>query len=169
MLSIMRVVLQALPLVLVFGAALHASCADNAATGDTTSGNVTVSEPSNQACNNGAPNGYCEALAAVPESCECFDCVETAACTGACNDDGTCGAGEDCTCEDCYQPGSNCETPEPQGAGPSGDPGPTNGGSPSNGGSPPGSGGGPGAGGAPSNGGGPGAGGAPGNGGAGGA
>jgi hypothetical protein len=119
----MKIVLQALPLLLVFGAALHASCADDAATGDTTSGNVTVSEPSNQACNNGAPNGYCEALSAVPESCECFDCVETAACTGGCNDDGTCGAGEDCTCEDCYVPG-DCETPEPDGPGPNPSPNP---------------------------------------------
>jgi len=136
----MKIVLQALPLLLVFGAAVHASCADDAATGDTTSGNVTVSEPSNQACNNGAPNGYCEALSAVPESCECFDCVETAACTGGCTDDGTCGAGEDCTCEDCYIPGQGCDGPQPEGPGPTNNPGPGPGGGaggdPSNGGAP---------------------------------
>lgn len=111
MLSGMKLLVQALPLLLVVGVVLHASCADSSATGDTTS-NVTVNNPPVEACNDGQPDGFCNALGAVPETCDCFDCVETAYCLGTCDDDDACGAGEDCTCIDCFE-ANDCDGEDP--------------------------------------------------------
>lgn len=112
MLEGMKAFVQALPLLLVAAVSTHAACSDDAATGDTSNPTVTVGEPVPEACNGGSPDGYCNALGGVPETCACFDCVETAFCTGACNDNGTCDAAEDCTCEDCYDPGCDGSPPD---------------------------------------------------------
>lgn len=56
------------------------------------------------------PDGFCAAYAAVPESCACADCTETALCAKKCTDDGKCDfdAGEDCSCADCFFKDSKC-------------------------------------------------------------
>ncbi len=157
----MKHFVQALPLLLVGAIALHSACDSSGGPGDTSSVNVTTEPVHGDACNGGRPDGYCNSLGDLPETCECFDCVDTAYCNGTCNNDGTCAADEDCTCDDCYDPG--CDGPPTDDTtGPGA--GTPNGGAPSNGGA--GNGGAPttSTGGAPSNGGG----GAAANGGAGG-
>jgi hypothetical protein len=65
-------------------------------------------------CNDGRPDEVCNFFGAAPETCACFDCVNSAACTNRCKDDGACGADEDCTCVDCFEElGIGCEPPDP--------------------------------------------------------
>src|SRR5689334_9217861 len=109
----MKSLVQALPLLLVGGVAVHSACSDDNGLDDTTSVNVTSAPIEPDACNDGRPDGYCNALGALKESCECFDCVETAYCLGRCVDDDECTADEDdCTCADCYD--AECQGEEPQ-------------------------------------------------------
>ncbi|NUP12069.1 MAG: hypothetical protein HOW73_38985 [Polyangiaceae bacterium] len=158
------------PILLVGAVAAHAACGDSSATGDPGTGTFTTSSGEPQACNGDGPDGYCNALGGVPETCSCFDCVETAYCLGTCNDNGTCDAEEDCTCADCFDPGCDGSPPDDDGTDSSDDSTMTSGGAPSNGGAPATGGGGAGSGGAPATGGGgAGTGGAPAAGGAGGA
>lgn len=106
----MKLLVQAFPILLVGVVAVHAACNDATVDDSDATGTVTVGDPVPEACNGGQPDGYCNSLGAVPETCSCFDCVETAYCLGTCNDNGTCEAGEDCTCADCFTPG--CEGPD---------------------------------------------------------
>ena len=82
----------------------YAGC-DNGATttGAVTSATITNGTGYHPACNGGVRDGFCNALGADPETCECLDCVDTAFCKGGCKDDGVCNPsqGEDCTCKDC--------------------------------------------------------------------
>lgn len=134
----MKQIAQALPLVLVFGLALHPACGDESDTASTQNPTVATGDPFPEACNDGAPDGYCNFQGGDPETCDCFDCVETPACSGQCNDNGTCDGTEDCTCKDCY---SDACVNDGQGPGPG--PGPdtttttsSSGGAPGTGGAP---------------------------------
>jgi hypothetical protein len=158
----MKSFLQALPLLLVGAVAMHSACADNGEGDDTSAVTVTTEPYVGAACNGGRPDGYCNSLGDNPESCECFDCVDTAYCNGTCVDDGTCGADEDCTCDDCFDPGcdggnqntmDNPNSMDNMGGFPPEGGREPKGGGPGAGGSPPDGGGGSGGGGAPSNGG----------------
>jgi hypothetical protein len=107
----MKSALKSLPFILVAVGSMHAAC-DSSETTTGGSGTVTVSSGSGNAdlCEGGFPDEFCNALGDYPESCKCFDCVSTAKCLGGCNDDGTCGPGEDCTCIDCYETkGPQCD------------------------------------------------------------
>jgi hypothetical protein len=93
-------------------AAAMGGCSGNDATSSNISSTISVGSGANDpnlGCENRAPNGECNIRSATPESCECPDCVEAAACRGTCNDDGACSFNpgaetndEDCTCDDCY-------------------------------------------------------------------
>jgi len=82
----------------------YAGC-DNGATttGASTSVTITNGTGYHPACNGGVRDGFCNALGADPETCDCLDCVDTAFCKGGCKNDGVCNPsqGEDCTCADC--------------------------------------------------------------------
>jgi hypothetical protein len=102
-----------------FGAAASmGGCSGNDAASNNPSSTVSVgpggTDP-NLGCENRAPNGECNIRSATPETCECPDCVEAAACRGTCSDDGACSYNpgaetndEDCTCDDCYGKHSAC-------------------------------------------------------------
>lgn len=89
----------------IFGFATYVGCGDGI-DDDATGGpgpaatNGTGYDP---VCNLGLRDGFCNFLGDTPEGCDCLDCSNKAACTQQCNDDGTCGGGEDCTCIDCFQ------------------------------------------------------------------
>ena len=78
---------------------------DNNASGAAESAGVGGPVPGpHDACNNRAPNGYCNAKGGDPEDCNCVDCEKAAFCTSKCVDGDGCklDQGEDCTCADCY-------------------------------------------------------------------
>ncbi len=111
----MKSILKSLPFIMVAGIAMHPACDDGA--DSTTSGaTVTVSTGATnpEACEGGFPDEFCNALGDAPESCNCFDCVNTAKCKSLCTDDGQCAGNEDCSCIDCYEVfGPECEPVNP--------------------------------------------------------
>lgn len=87
--------------ILLVPAACDTSVTTTGTTSDVTATNGTGFTPP---CNDNHQDGYCNAHGAIPESCECLDCSDTAYCKEGCKDDGSCDAngGEDCTCTDCF-------------------------------------------------------------------
>lgn len=99
----MKRFVQSFPFLMVMAVCGHAACGDSEqGTGSTGVGPVGAQGTGyHPACNLDRRDGYCNMLGDNPESCECFDCVDSAKCTGKCTDNGSCEAGEDCTCIDC--------------------------------------------------------------------
>ncbi len=96
-----------LSLVAFAGVASHFVACGTSETVDGASGptaSVTNGTGYDPICEGGVRDGFCNALGAKPESCMCLDCAQTAYCKQMCKNDGTCnqGAGEDCTCIDCF-------------------------------------------------------------------
>ena len=104
----MKRFVQGFPFLAVFGVCMHVACGEAETGTDTTGVGPVGSQGSayHPACNLDRRDGYCNARGQNAETCECFDCVNVAMCTGKCSDDGTCNMGEnaeDCSCTDCYQ------------------------------------------------------------------
>ncbi len=108
----MRRFVQSFPFLLVMGVCSHAACGDS----ELGTSSAAVGPVGSQgagyhpACNLDRRDGYCNFIGQNPETCECFDCVDSAACTNKCSNDGACDFGddaEDCSCADC-NPGPNC-------------------------------------------------------------
>jgi hypothetical protein len=111
----MKSILKSLPFIMVAGIAMHPAC-DNGEDSTTSGATVTVSTGAQNAdlCEGGFPDEFCNALGDNPESCECFDCVNTSKCKQLCTDDGQCAGNEDCSCIDCYNVlGPQCEPVDP--------------------------------------------------------
>jgi len=110
----MRRFVQSFPFLLVMGVCSHAACGDS----ELGTSSAAVGPVGSQgagyhpACNLDRRDGYCNFLGQNPETCECFDCVDSAACTNKCTDNGACDGEEDCTCADCNG-GGNCVPPDP--------------------------------------------------------
>jgi hypothetical protein len=87
-----------------------AGCTGDDAATPTSASSTSVGAGGDNPCNNSAPNGFCNSMGNDPETCACADCASSAVCTAACTDDGQCdsGAGEDCTCTDCYMKVDGC-------------------------------------------------------------
>lgn len=104
----MRRFVQSFPFLMVMAVCGHAACGDSEqGTGSTGVGPVgSQGTGYSPACNLDRRDGYCNMLGQNPETCECFDCVDSAKCMGRCNDNGICEDlpevdDEDCTCADC--------------------------------------------------------------------
>jgi hypothetical protein len=93
--------------------------AEPAGSGPQAAANATNGTGYDPVCNNGRPDGFCNALGQNPEGCDCRDCFGTAFCDQRCVDDGNCSfngddpSSEDCTCADCAYVHPECGAYQP--------------------------------------------------------
>ncbi len=120
----MKHFVRSFPFFMIGGVCLHVACSDGISGSDTTGVGPVGAQGTgySPACNLDRRDGYCNALGMDPETCECFDCVNTAFCNGRCQNDGACNydedTGEDCTCIDCAGMGNCMGDPSTNDSGP---------------------------------------------------